>query len=177
MNYKDLEPLLGPKYGIRKPWIGVDLDRTLAHYESWEKNRDSIGEPVKEMIYRVKTWLKAGVEVRIFTARANKLENFRFAEDFMRIEAWCEKHIGQKLKVTCSKDFDCIALIDDIAISVVPNSGEFNNVVLHLEDPLADGSFTIDETTGGTEDKSDNPEELSEFEKAYTEWFMGLGDA
>ena len=51
-------------------WIGVDLDGTLARYEQYEGPM-SIGEPIPEMVDRVKAWLAAGREVRIFTARVS----------------------------------------------------------------------------------------------------------
>lgn len=50
-------------------WIGVDLDGTLAYYDIAQG--DAIGEPVPLMLARVKTWIAAGIEVRIVTARAS----------------------------------------------------------------------------------------------------------
>lgn len=99
-------------------WIGVDLDGTLAHYEGW-KGVDHIGKPIAPMVERVRKWLAEGKEVRIFTARA-------FGKEQAAIEAigdWCEKHIGQRLAVTCTKDYAMIELWDDRAIRVVANEG------------------------------------------------------
>lgn len=39
------------------------------------------------------------------------------------IEQWCEKYLGQKLPVTCSKDFGMLELWDDRAIQIVSNTG------------------------------------------------------
>ncbi len=107
-----------------KGWIGVDLDRTLAEAGSqtwgatppWE-----IGAPVPLMVERVKKWRKAGIEVRIFTARV-----FGLPEDSAEhqgIQEWCMLHLGEILPITCCKDFQMIALWDDRAIHVAPDKG------------------------------------------------------
>jgi hypothetical protein len=45
----------------RSPWIGVDLDGTLASdmgQQLWDaEGRPKIGQPVPEMVARVKTWV------------------------------------------------------------------------------------------------------------------------
>ena len=51
-----------------RPWIGVDLDGTPAHYDGW-KAWNIIGPPIPLMMARVPAWLTEGHEVRIFTAR------------------------------------------------------------------------------------------------------------
>lgn len=108
-----------PKMG----YILVDFDRTLAHYESWEKNGKALGLPIRPMVERVTRWLLDGMEVKIFTARAS-VNNPRQKEDIEAIESWCMEEIGECLEVTNEKDFDCLAIIDDLAVSVVPNTGE-----------------------------------------------------
>lgn len=103
-------------------WIGVDLDRTLATYNSGDyrdKGPLYIGAPIKRMVDRVKLWLRQGKEVRIFTARAADEEE----EVIAAIKEWCLTHIGQELEVTCKKDFEMIALFDDLAFGVEPNTG------------------------------------------------------
>ncbi len=113
-------------------WIGVDLDGTLAKYNGW--NGGQIGEPVPAMVERVKKWLAEGAEVRVFTARvgfgagysaeSGRSDDADFAREQTKlIEDWCEKHIGQKLKVTAVKDFTMIELWDDRAVQVIPNTG------------------------------------------------------
>lgn len=100
-------------------WIGVDLDGTLAHYDGW-KGVEHIGEPVPNMLKRVKAWLRAGRDVRIFTARVCGLsEGAR-----EHIESWCIKHLGTVLPVTNQKDYGMIELWDDRCIQVVHNTGE-----------------------------------------------------
>ena len=49
--------------------IAVDLDGTLAHYESGQY--PEIGDPIEPMMVRVHKWLDEGQEVIIFTARAS----------------------------------------------------------------------------------------------------------
>lgn len=103
-----------------KGWIGVDLDGTLAHYDTW-RGIDHIGVPIKPMVDRVKQWLKDGVSVKIFTARVAGRD-----ADQVRayIDAWCLEHIGQVLPVTNVKDFQMVELWDDRAVQVRCNTGE-----------------------------------------------------
>jgi hypothetical protein len=39
------------------------------------------------------------------------------------IQDWTQKHLGQRLRVTCSKDIMMIELWDDRAIQVIANTG------------------------------------------------------
>lgn len=100
-------------------WIGVDLDGTLARYDGWQ-GETHIGEPIAEMVRRVKKWIAEGQEVRIFTARVSN-KRLRFVKPF--IEEWCHKHIGTVLPITCEKDYACIEIWDDRAVTVVHNTG------------------------------------------------------
>lgn len=106
-------------------WIGVDLDGTLARYDGWV-GPCVIGEPVPIMVERVKAWLAAGREVKIFTARASGGGRMSLAEvQVVRaaIKAWCVRHIGQELEVTNVKDYRMVELWDDRAVGVIPNTG------------------------------------------------------
>jgi hypothetical protein len=109
-----------------KPWIGVDLDGTLARTddERWAKYGDEfVGPPVEKMVERVKKWLQQGIEVRIVTARVSLEE--KYSERVRRpIQAWCLIHIGQILPITNEKDHNMIQLWDDRAIQVIENTGE-----------------------------------------------------
>jgi hypothetical protein len=100
-----------------KGWIGVDLDGTLAHYDS-SKGADHIGAPVPAMAIRVRTWLSEGRDIRIFTARASVPELIKPVED------WCARHLGVRLPVTNTKDFGMIEQWDDRCIQVYPNTGQ-----------------------------------------------------
>lgn len=102
---------------LRRPWIGVDLDGTLAVYGSWQ-GREVIGAPVPGMVERVKALLAAGHEVRIFTARACDPKAVPY------VERWLVDEAGlPKLRVTNHKDYDMIGLFDDLAIRVRRNEG------------------------------------------------------
>jgi hypothetical protein len=128
-------------------WIGVDLDGTLAHYDSW-RGVEHVGEPIGPMVERVKRWLAAGLDVRIFTARVDggtvalsmgdkNGEAHRDVERVVQhIHEWCDRHIGQRLPVTCKKDYGMIELWDDRAVQVEPNTGR-------RMDGRTDEDFTI----------------------------------
>lgn len=103
-------------------WIGVDLDGTLAQYDGW-RGPTHIGDPIPEMVNRVKGWLAQGKEVRIFTARVSRLQGEELQAVAGAIFRWSAEHIGEVLDVTCMKDFAMIELWDDRAVQVVPNTG------------------------------------------------------
>ena len=97
-------------------YIAVDLDGTLAHYEGW--NDGEIGKPIPKMMERVRQWLKDGIEVRIFTARAS--DPFETG----RVKAWLKRHGLGDLTVTNVKDFGMVRLFDDRCVQVIANTGE-----------------------------------------------------
>lgn len=100
-------------------YILVDFDRTLARYESWSKSGDTLGKPIPAMVERVQRWLHTGMDVRLFTARASRND----ADETKRIQAWCLKHLGRAIPIQNWKCFKCIAIWDDLAISVESNTG------------------------------------------------------
>lgn len=108
-------------------WIGVDLDGTLAFYERWTAC-DHVGDPIEPMVARVKQWRAAGHSVKIFTARVSSdgsaRRDLEAARARIAIAAWCEKHLGEILPVTCVKDYAMIELWDDRAVQVRANKGE-----------------------------------------------------
>jgi len=116
----------------RQGWIGVDLDGTLAEYYGWDgrpKDGGGIGEPVEEMRMRVMSWLEAGKDVRIFTARVAPSRNdsasiLMAQQQFHWIHEWCLEHLGRSLPVVCQKDMAMIELWDDRCVQVIPNTGE-----------------------------------------------------
>jgi hypothetical protein len=103
-------------------WIGVDLDGTLAVYHGW-RGPLHVGEPIPRMVERIRQWIAAGVEVRIFTARASE-GGFWGSDGDEAIQSWCREHLGTELPITCTKDFKMIELWDDRAVQVVENTGE-----------------------------------------------------
>ena len=101
-------------------WIGFDLDGTLARYDGW-RGAAHIGEPIEPMVDRAKEYLANGFNVAIVTARMSVAEQRVQAGE--AIKAWCLKHIGQELPVTCCKDYGMIRCYDDRAIQVISNEG------------------------------------------------------
>lgn len=113
-----------------RPWVGVDLDGTLAVYDKW-RGVDHIGDPIPRMVRRVQRHLAKGDEVRIVTARVSpKTEDDRDIE-YTRavIVNWCIQHIGVALKVTHEKDHGMMVIYDDRAIQVEKNTGRLIGVV------------------------------------------------
>lgn len=99
------------------PWIGVDLDGTLAQYSGW-RGLDHIGAPVPVMLARVKHWLAEGYCVKIFTARASEGE-----KGIAPVKKWLVENGLPELDVTNQKDFAMIEFWDDRAIQVVSGTG------------------------------------------------------
>lgn len=118
-------------------WIGVDLDGTLAEYESvpeelWDPFK--IGKPIPKMVARVKEWLDDGKEVRIVTARVwfdlmkcTQADVFKVVLIEETIQKWLMAQGIPPLKVQCSKDYQMLALWDDRAVRVVKNTGEISD--------------------------------------------------
>lgn len=118
-----------PKRAIaseHKGWYGVDFDGTLAVYEGW-KGPGELGEPIEPIVALVKELLDRGEDVRVFTARAWSdgspvCDKNRWIA-ILAISSWCHRHLGKILPITCVKDLAMIALYDDRAIQVQPNTG------------------------------------------------------
>lgn len=104
------------------PWVGVDLDSTLAVYDTFV-NETHIGEPIPAMVERVQKMLMEGTIVKIFTARVSQVDPRLRLQIISAINEWCLKHIGRVLEVTCIKDFGMVKLYDDRAIQVEKNTG------------------------------------------------------
>ena len=103
----------------------VDLDGTLAHYETF-LGPTVIGEPVPKMLQKVKDWLSFGDEVCIFTTRMGPASEFcpEGTKDQIAkaIKEWCVKHIGQELPVTGEKGFFDVGYDDNIC-RIIKNTG------------------------------------------------------
>lgn len=109
----------------RQPWIGVDLDGTLAEYHGW-KGIDHIGPPIRKMAERVHRWVMSGKCVKIMTARVAPGLNDR-AEAVRHIRAWLKKHFNPavaEIDITHEKDCLMTELWDDRCVQVIPNTGE-----------------------------------------------------
>jgi methionine synthase I (cobalamin-dependent) len=107
-------------------WIGVDLDGTLAQYETWV-DAEHIGAPVPAMVGRVKNMLMMGHHVKLMSARASSngtiTRDLEAAKFRVAAHAWMIDHLGIALPVTSEKNFAMIELWDDRAVQVMPNTG------------------------------------------------------
>jgi len=99
------------------PWIGVDLDGTLAR-DLGSGRGDEIGSPIEPMLARVKRWIAEGRTVKIFTARASS------PRQVMAVKAWLASVGLPDLEVTNVKDQRMIELWDDRCVQVTTNLGE-----------------------------------------------------
>ena len=106
----------------------VDFDGTLVEDTGWKGFRH-IGQPIPEMVKKVREWLSQGDEVILFTARLSpckefdpSLEGLDFDDVKCMLENWCLEHFGQKLRVTNEKQGDGY-VYDDWARHVVRNTG------------------------------------------------------
>jgi hypothetical protein len=97
--------------------VAVDLDGTLAKY-SGNYVKGEIGAPVKPMVLRVKSWIKQGKRVKIFTSRAHD------KTEIPRIQDWLEENGLPRLDVTNIKLPEFSEFYDDRAYHVVPNTGK-----------------------------------------------------
>jgi hypothetical protein len=103
------------------PWIGVDLDGTLASdVNSWGDG--IIGHPIPAMVARVKKWIAEGVTVKVFTARASS------SKQVLAIKKWLAKHGLPDMEVTNVKDRLMIELWDDRCVQVSYNTGQPVNI-------------------------------------------------
>ncbi len=108
-----------------QPWVGIDLDGTLAEYKGWV-SPEHIGPPVPKMVELIRSILKDDIEVRIFTARvAGDREGIEPRATKKLIQDWLEKECHlPRLEVTNIKDFGMVELYDDRAVQVEFNTGE-----------------------------------------------------
>jgi hypothetical protein len=130
---------------LRRGWIGVDFDGTLAEYDHW-MGWNVFGSPITRMISRVRRWLGEGHEVKVLTARIGARDGYyegaqwhhsaarineclitgaKFSNAMMAeaIGDWTETHVGARLEVTCIKDLRMIELWDDRVVQVEANTG------------------------------------------------------
>jgi hypothetical protein len=108
------------RYG-GSPWIGVDLDGTLAHdlgNKRENKGLEKIGSPIMPMLNRLRKWIAEGKTVKIFTARASS------PRQVVMIKKWLASYGLPDLEVTNVKDLRMIELWDDRCVQVMTNSGE-----------------------------------------------------
>lgn len=139
-------------------YIAVDFDGTLATYTGWSTQGPNLGTPIPAMVERVKRWLAAGEDVRIFTARASA-SNPRLETDTAAIKEWCSVHLGRELPITNAKEFTCKEIWDDVSVSVEPGSGWRTTSTkgsdpLSPEEELALTDFAINTTSPRPDSKT-----------------------
>lgn len=98
-------------------WVGFDLDGTLAATTDKE-----IGPLVPAMAAILREHFRAGVDCRIFTARA------QWHSEQLKVQAWLQQHGLPVLRITNVKDDKCFQIWDDRAVSVGKNTGEVLSV-------------------------------------------------
>lgn len=101
----------------KQPWVGVDLDGTLVPSSAF-KGIHQVGNPIPNMLARVKDWVEAGIIVKIMTARASH------PDGIPPVKKWLKKHGLPDLEVTNQKDFFMLELWDDRAIQVIEDTGK-----------------------------------------------------
>jgi len=109
--------------GNGQEWIGVDLDGTLAEYLNFQ-GHENIGAPVEEMKARVLRWHRAGIKVKIFTARVSDKDPADVAQAKFYIKKWLEDNGFPAFEITCIKDYYMTELYDDRAVQVEFNTGK-----------------------------------------------------
>lgn len=103
---------------MKKQWLGVDLDGTLAYYDKW-LGIQHIGEPIFKMKELLLVLHSKGVTIKIFTAR--------LSEDIEAIEyikKWLKKHNLPDWEITNVKDMHCVEIWDDRCRQCKKNTGE-----------------------------------------------------
>ena len=122
--------------------IGVDFDKTLAYYEhNPEYHPEQVGEPIPEMVERVRGWMDQGIEVVIFTARVHPENQINADISRCAIQEWCMRVFGRVLEITCMKDPEMDQIWDDRAITVEENTGRILTVT--QEEVEKDGADSL----------------------------------
>lgn len=116
------------------PWVGFDLDGTLARQDKWE-GIEVIGEPIQEVVALLKEEIERGREqgykVKIFTARAYHWN----ASYYIRF--WLKKNkLPDDLEITNVKDMGCRYIYDDKSIQMQKNTGKILGRRLEAKDNL-----------------------------------------
>lgn len=101
--------------------IAVDFDGTLA-YDVSHGTSDDTGDPVPEMLHRVKGWVGSGIEVHILTSRMTGPDTDK-AHVRQVLQDWCEAHGLPRIPVTGTKWYYFAAYYDDRSVQVLTDTG------------------------------------------------------
>jgi hydroxymethylpyrimidine pyrophosphatase-like HAD family hydrolase len=118
--------------------IFCDFDKTLAEHDSSQAyDHQHLGEPIPDMVDRVKQALAKGKRVVIFTARVNPGNSYEeqaaATDSYLFIADWCIQVFGKHLPITFAKSRDAEEIWDDRAKEVIPNMGVFVNEMQDAE--------------------------------------------
>jgi hypothetical protein len=132
--------------------IAVDCDGTMAKYygrEGVDYIPEKVGPPVPRMVYRIKAWLNAGIEVVILTARVHPFHGKKESEQATKaIKEFCKEVFGQELEVTYEKHPRFSEIWDDKAVRVIRDTGVISDGT-DIVDPLSmEGADSIGEFLG-----------------------------
>lgn len=102
-------------------YIGIDFDATLAHRKSGDSNR-VLGEPIPQMLERVKSYVNNNIRVKIFTARAAHTGKALVSQLYL-LRNWMHKYGLPELEISNVKCDKLRLLIDDKACRCEKNTG------------------------------------------------------
>lgn len=102
-----------------EPWIGVDLDKTLAEHEDGFFRSGKIGAVIPRMKDRIWEYWMKGKKVKIFTARAAHGK-----KEIRKIRDWLYENGLPLMEITNVKDPGMTLLLDDKARRVEENTGK-----------------------------------------------------
>lgn len=112
------------------PWIGFDLDGTLAEYHGW-RGIMHIGKPIQRIGDLAKRLHSDGKEIRIVTARVAPGEDpVKTILARAIIASWCRENLGFVPPITHEKDALMETLYDDRVHAVEQNTGRVLNRIL-----------------------------------------------
>jgi hypothetical protein len=102
-----------------KPWIGIDFDGTL----SYSKDKKVPNLTPTKLLPHVKKLVSLGAKIKILTAREDENQKQEIVEFLKRNDL-------PQFEITNKKDKYMVLLIDDRALSVIRNTGEYQHEIL-----------------------------------------------
>jgi len=115
------------------PYVAFDLDGTLAEFdfEKWSKDTGYIGKPIQRVMDMIKGYIAKGVDVKIFTARAE------FEADRANIAKWLVDNGLPELEITNVKTYAMVKLYDDNCVQIFSNQGiGYNDIFTTIVQPI-----------------------------------------
>jgi len=102
-------------------WVGFDFDGVLVQFpdaRSFALTGRNYGADNEAPLSFLRMLKQAGVEVRIFSALAG--------DDGSRaiVQRWLDEHELSGVAITDKKDFEMVAMLDDLAITIDPADGQ-----------------------------------------------------